>query len=72
VSADSTGRRAAVPAELCPGLLETLWYARKGIPVFAYSPGFLEVAHGPSELVEIERIYQQVLIYAIMAARLLG
>jgi acetylornithine deacetylase/succinyl-diaminopimelate desuccinylase-like protein len=65
-----TGKRPAF--ELCPGLLETRWYARKRIPAFAYGPGFLEVAHGPNEVVEIERIYQQVLIYAIMAARLLG
>jgi succinyl-diaminopimelate desuccinylase len=65
-----TGKRPAF--EMCPGLLETRWYARKGIPAFAYGPGFLEVAHGPNEVVEIERIYQQTIIYAIMAARLLG
>jgi acetylornithine deacetylase/succinyl-diaminopimelate desuccinylase family protein len=65
-----TGKRPAF--ELCPGLLETRWYARKGIPAFAYGPGFLEVAHGPNEVVEIERIYQHTVIYALMAARLLG
>ena len=65
-----TGKRPAF--EMCPGLLETRWYARKGIPAFAYGPGFLEVAHGPNEVVEIERIYQHTIIYAIMAARLLG
>jgi len=32
----------------------------------------LEVAHGPNEVVEIERIYQHTLIYALMAARLLA
>jgi acetylornithine deacetylase/succinyl-diaminopimelate desuccinylase-like protein len=57
---------------MCPGLLETRWYARKGIPAFAYGPGFLEVAHGPHEVVEIERIYQHTLIYALVAARLLA
>ena len=57
--------------EMCPGILETRWYARKGIPAFAYGPGFLEVAHGPSEFIEIERIYQHTLIYALAAARLL-
>jgi acetylornithine deacetylase/succinyl-diaminopimelate desuccinylase family protein len=64
------GKRPAF--EMCPGLLETRWYARKGIPAFAYGPGFLEVAHGPNEVVEIERIYQHTLIYALTAARLLG
>ncbi len=58
--------------EMCPGLLETRWYARKGIPAFAYGPGFLEVAHGPNEVVEIERIYQYTLLYALVAARLLS
>jgi acetylornithine deacetylase/succinyl-diaminopimelate desuccinylase-like protein len=57
---------------MCPGLLETRWYARQGIPAFAYGPGFLEVAHGPHEVVEIERIYQHTLIYALLAARLLS
>lgn len=65
-----TGERPAF--EMCPGLLEIRWYARKGIPAFAYGPGFLEVAHGPNEAVEIERIYQHTLIYALAAARLLS
>jgi acetylornithine deacetylase/succinyl-diaminopimelate desuccinylase family protein len=65
-----TGKRPAF--EMCPGLLETRWYARKGIPAFAYGPGFLEVAHGPNEVVEIERVYQNTLIYALVAARLLS
>lgn len=65
-----TGKRPAF--EMCPGLLETRWYARKGIPAFAYGPGFLEVAHGPKEVVEIERMHQHALIYALMAARLLS
>jgi acetylornithine deacetylase/succinyl-diaminopimelate desuccinylase family protein len=65
-----TGKRPAF--EMCPGLLETRWYARKGIPAFAYGPGFLEVAHGPNEVVDIERIYQHTIIYALMAARLLS
>src|SRR5262245_31787169 len=65
-----TGERPAF--EMCPGLLETRWYARRGIPAFAYGPGFLEVAHGPNEVVEIERIYQFIIVYALVAARLLG
>jgi succinyl-diaminopimelate desuccinylase len=58
--------------EMCPGILETRWYACKGIPAFAYGPGFLEVAHGPNEFIEIERIYQHTLLYALVGARLLS
>lgn len=58
--------------EMCPGLLETRWYARKGIPAFAYGPGFLEVAHGPKEVVEIERMYRHAVIYALTAVRVLS
>jgi acetylornithine deacetylase/succinyl-diaminopimelate desuccinylase family protein len=57
---------------MCPGLLEIRWYARKGIPAFAYGPGLLEVSHGPHEAIEIERIYRHALIYALAAARLLA
>jgi len=57
---------------MCPGLLETRWYARKGIPAFAYGPGLLEVSHGPQETIEIERLYQHTLIYTLIAARLLA
>jgi acetylornithine deacetylase/succinyl-diaminopimelate desuccinylase family protein len=57
---------------MCPGLLETRWYARRGIPAFAYGPGLLEVSHGPDEAIEIERLYQHTLIYALAAARLLS
>jgi acetylornithine deacetylase/succinyl-diaminopimelate desuccinylase family protein len=57
---------------MCPGLLETRWYAGKGIPAFAFGPGRLEVSHGPDEAVELEGIYQHTLLYALVAARLLG
>ncbi len=58
--------------EMCPGILETRWYTRKGIPAFAFGPGLLEVAHGPNEAIEIERIYQHTIVYALVAARLLS
>jgi acetylornithine deacetylase/succinyl-diaminopimelate desuccinylase-like protein len=64
-----TGKRAAF--EMCPGLLEIRWYARKGIPAFACGPGFLELAHGPNESVKVEHIYQHTLLYALVATRLL-
>jgi len=57
---------------MCPGILETRWYARKGIPAFGYGPGLLDVSHGPRESIEIERIYQHTLLYALVAARLLS
>jgi acetylornithine deacetylase/succinyl-diaminopimelate desuccinylase family protein len=67
---DVTG---APPAfEMCPGILETRWYARKGIPAFAYGPGLLEVSHGPHEAIEIERVHQHTIVYALVAARLLS
>ncbi len=58
--------------EMCPGILETRWYARQGIPAFAYGPGFLELAHGPHESVKVEDVYQHTLLYALVAARLLS
>jgi succinyl-diaminopimelate desuccinylase len=57
---------------MCPGALEIRWYARKGIPAFAYGPGLLEVSHGPHEAIDIESIYQNALIYALAAVRLLS
>lgn len=65
-----TGRRPQI--EMCPGLLETRFYAAAGIPAFAYGPGLLTVSHGPNEFVPIERIVQCAGIYALTAAELLG
>jgi len=65
-----TGRRPAF--EMCPGSLEIRWYARQGIPAFAYGPGRLEVAHGPEERVELAEVYRHTLIYALYALNLLG
>jgi succinyl-diaminopimelate desuccinylase len=58
--------------EMCPGLLETRFYAERGIPAFAYGPGLLTVSHGPNEFVLIDRIVQCASIYALTAARLLA
>jgi acetylornithine deacetylase/succinyl-diaminopimelate desuccinylase-like protein len=49
-----TGKEPAF--EMCPGLLETRFYAAYGIPAFAYGPGFLTVSHGPNEFVPIRNI----------------
>ena len=58
--------------EMCPGLLETRFYAARGIPAFAYGPGLLTVSHGPSEFVPIRNIAQCALIYALTAAEMLS
>jgi succinyl-diaminopimelate desuccinylase len=58
--------------EMCPGLLETRFYAARGIPAFAYGPGLLTVSHGPKEFIPIGNIAQCAAIYALTAAELLG
>jgi acetylornithine deacetylase/succinyl-diaminopimelate desuccinylase-like protein len=65
-----TGREASF--EMCPGLLETRFYAARGIPAFAYGPGLLTVSHGPNEFVPIRNIAQCALIYALTASEMLG
>ena len=54
--------------EMCPGLLETRFYAAHGIPAFAYGPGLLSVSHGPNEFVSIRNITLCATIYALTAA----
>jgi succinyl-diaminopimelate desuccinylase len=53
--------------EMCPGLLEIRFYAAEGIPAYAYGPGLLSVAHGPSEYVDLRRIIETAAIYALTA-----
>jgi acetylornithine deacetylase/succinyl-diaminopimelate desuccinylase family protein len=57
--------------EMCPGLLETRFYAARGIPAFAFGPGLLNVSHGPNEFVPIRNITRCALIYALTAAETL-
>jgi succinyl-diaminopimelate desuccinylase len=64
-----TGKEPAF--EMCPGLLETRFYAAHGIPAFAYGPGLLTVSHGPNEFVPIRNIAQCAAIYALTAAGVL-
>jgi acetylornithine deacetylase/succinyl-diaminopimelate desuccinylase family protein len=68
--ASLTGKEPA--SEMCPGLLETRFYAAHGIPAFAYGPGLLTVSHGPNEFVPIRNIAQCAAIYALTAAEMLG
>jgi succinyl-diaminopimelate desuccinylase len=57
--------------EMCPGLLENRFYAARGIPAYAYGPGLLSVAHGPNEYVDLRRVADCAVIYALTAAHLL-
>ena len=63
-----TGKPAVF--ELCPGLLETRFYAAQGVPCYAYGPGLLSVAHGPNEYVDLRRVTECAAIYALTAARI--
>jgi acetylornithine deacetylase/succinyl-diaminopimelate desuccinylase-like protein len=65
-----TGRRPAF--ELCPGLLETRFYAEAGMPALAYGPGRLEVSHGPHEYVDLDRVSECATVYALTALAVLG
>jgi acetylornithine deacetylase/succinyl-diaminopimelate desuccinylase family protein len=62
---------AAPRFEMCPGLLETRFYAAKGIPAYAYGPGLLSVAHGPNEYVDLRKVIDTAAVYAIAAAEML-
>jgi succinyl-diaminopimelate desuccinylase len=65
-----TGKEPAF--EMCPGLLETRFYAAHGIPAFSYGPGLLSVSHGPNEFVPIHNIVRCAEIYALTAAETLA
>jgi succinyl-diaminopimelate desuccinylase len=53
--------------EMCPGLLETRFYAAQRIPAYAYGPGLLSVAHGPNEYVDLRKVIETAAIYASTA-----
>ena len=57
--------------ELCPGLLESRFYAKAGVPALAYGPGLLSVSHGPDEYVNIKEIFDCTSIYALTALDIL-
>jgi acetylornithine deacetylase/succinyl-diaminopimelate desuccinylase family protein len=58
--------------EMCPGLLEIRFYAAMGNPAYAYGPGLLSVAHGPSEYVDLRRVRDCAAIYALTAIEMLN
>ena len=54
--------------ELCPGVLETRWYAQLGIPAFAYGAGRLDVSHGPDEYIDEAAMRRCAAVYALFAS----
>jgi acetylornithine deacetylase/succinyl-diaminopimelate desuccinylase family protein len=58
--------------EMCPGLLETRFYAAQGMPAYAYGPGLLSVAHGPKEYVDMRRVVECGAVYALTATQILS
>ena len=73
LSTSVTAVRGKAPRfEMCPGLLETRFYASRGIPAYAYGPGLLSVAHGPKEYVDMRRVAECGAIYALTALEILG
>jgi succinyl-diaminopimelate desuccinylase len=64
--------RRAPQFEMCPGLLETRFYAERNIPALACGPGLLSVSHGPHEFVSLREMEHCAAVYALAAANLLG
>ena len=42
------------------------------MPAYAYGPGLLSISHGPKEFVNTDRIVDCAMIYARVAATVLG
>jgi succinyl-diaminopimelate desuccinylase len=57
--------------EMCPGVLETRWYAELGIPALAYGAGGLDVSHGPDEFIDEAAMRRCAAVYALFAGELL-
>ena len=59
---------AAARLEVCPGSLDTRWYAQLRIPAFGYGPGRLDVSHGPGEFIEEAAMRRCAEVYARFAS----
>jgi acetylornithine deacetylase/succinyl-diaminopimelate desuccinylase-like protein len=60
--------RAEPAFRLCPGVLDTRWYAQLGIPAFAYGGGRLDVSHGPDEFIDEAAMRRCAAVYALFPA----
>ncbi len=58
--------------EMCPGVLETRWYAQLGIPAYAYGAGRLDVSHGPNEFIAEAAMRRCAAVYALFAGEQLA
>ncbi len=58
--------------EMCPGVLETRWYAQLGIPAYAYGAGRLDVSHGPDEFIDEAAMRRCAAVYALFAGEMLA
>lgn len=64
----ATVEDAEATFRLCPGVLDTRWYAQLGIPAFAYGGGRLDVSHGPNEYIDEIAMRRCAAVYALFAA----
>jgi succinyl-diaminopimelate desuccinylase len=62
---------AGASFQLCPGVLDTRWYAQLGIPSFAYGGGGLDVAHGPHEYIDEAAMRRCAAVYALFASEIM-
>ena len=58
--------------EMCPGLLETRFYAQLRVPALAFGPGPIANMHGPDEHVPVANLEAAVRIYARTAIEVLA
>ncbi|MEA2160015.1 MAG: succinyl-diaminopimelate desuccinylase [Solirubrobacteraceae bacterium] len=57
--------------EVCPGCLDTRWYAQLGIPAYGYGAGRLDVSHGPDEFIDEAAMSRCATVYASFAGEML-
>jgi succinyl-diaminopimelate desuccinylase len=57
--------------QMCPGVLETRWYAQLGIPAYAYGGGRLDVSHGPDEYINEGALLRCAAVYAAFVGEIL-
>ena len=56
---------------LCPGVCETRYFSKLGVPAYGYGPGLLEHAHSSQEFVDLNSVFDCTKIYALTALKLL-
>jgi succinyl-diaminopimelate desuccinylase len=62
---------AAPSFAVCPGTLDTRWYAQLGIPAFGYGAGGLDVSHGPHEYIDEAAMRRCAVSYALFVGEIL-